>query len=98
MDRGELSVGEIMKTCNVSQSLVYKWRADVKASRIRTTTVTEDTYFAEVIVEEERDTTDTTTAHQDHIQINGHALNMSLPVTYPVEDLVNIILAIKGHA
>ena len=53
---------------------------------------------AEVIVEEERDTIDTITAHQDHIQINGHALNMSLPVTYPVEDLVKVILAIEGHA
>jgi len=34
MDSGELNVGEVTKTCNVSQSLVYKWRADVKASRI----------------------------------------------------------------
>jgi len=32
----------------------YKWRADVKASRIRTTTVTEDAFFSEVVVGEER--------------------------------------------
>ena len=70
MDRGELSVGEIMKTCNVSQSLAYKWRADVKASRIRTTTVTEDTYFAEIVVDEERDTIGTTTAHHGPVAVS----------------------------
>lgn len=35
MDRGELSVGEVMKTCNVSQSLVYKWRGDVRRGGTR---------------------------------------------------------------
>ena len=98
MDRGELSVGEIMKTCNVSQSLVYKWRADVKASRIRTTTVTEDTIFTEVFVDEERATSDVASVHLDQIQISGRAFNVSLPAAYPVEDLVKVILAIEGHA
>ena len=32
LDSGDLALADVMKTCNVSQSLVYKWRADVKAS------------------------------------------------------------------
>lgn len=34
LDAGALSVDDVMTKCNVSQSLVYKWRADVKASQI----------------------------------------------------------------
>ena len=98
LDNGELALADVMKTCNVSQSLVYKWRADVKASRIRTTTVTEDTFFAEVVVTEERATGDATPIHQNQIHINGRIFKVSLPATYPVEDLVKVILAIEGHA
>lgn len=29
LDDGSLKVDDVMKTCNVSQSLVYKWRADI---------------------------------------------------------------------
>lgn len=54
LDGGKLAVADVMKECNVSQSLVYKWRADVKASRIRTTTVTEDAFFSKVVVDEDQ--------------------------------------------
>ncbi len=98
MDSGELYVGEVMKTCNVSQSLVYKWRADVKASRNRTATVTDDAFFAEIVVGEEGATSDSGPIQHDQIQICGRAFNLSLPAAYPVEDLVKVILAIEGHA
>lgn len=98
LDSGKLALADVMKTCNVSQSLVYKWRADVKAARIRTTTVTEDAFFAEVVVGEERATGDAAPIQHDQIQISGRAYNVSLPATYPVEDLVKVILAIEGHA
>lgn len=97
LDNGELALADVMQTCNVSQSLVYKWRADVKTSHIQTATVTEDTFFAEVIVGEERDSGNVSAVHPDHIQINGHAFNVSLPATYPVQDLVKVILAIEGR-
>ena len=41
LDSGELTVSEVMRTCNASQSLVYKWRADVNASKIRTNSTDE---------------------------------------------------------
>ena len=53
LDTGELSVGQVMKKCNVSKSLVYKWRADVKASRVRSVAVREERLFSEILVEEE---------------------------------------------
>ena len=97
LDNGELILADVMKTCNVSQSLVYKWRADVKASRIRTATVTEGALFTEVVVDEERAASDTAPMEHDQIQISGGTFNVSLPATYPVEDLVKVILAIEGH-
>ena len=98
LDSSELALADVMKTCNVSQSLVYKWRADVKASRIRTTMLTEDAFFAEVVVDEESATGDAAPIQHDQIQTSGRAYNVSLPATYPVEDLVKVILAIEGHA
>ena len=31
LDSGELAVGDVMKKCRVSQSLIYKWRSDVRS-------------------------------------------------------------------
>ncbi len=98
LDKGELTLTDIMKTCNVSQSLVYKWRADIKTSRIRSTTATEETFFSEVIVKEERAKDDAAPVRQDQIHICGRAFSLSLPATYPAEDVVKIILAVEGHA
>jgi len=97
LDNGELALADVMKTCNVSQSLVYKWRADVKASRIRTTTVTEDAFFSEVVVHEDEQT-ETFADPAANILLRGRKMEVSLPPTYPVADLVKIILAIEGHA
>ena len=54
--------------------------------------------FSEIIVGEERATGDAAPIQHDQIQISGRAYNVSLPATYPVEDLVKVILAIEGHA
>ena len=53
MDNGELSVSEVMKACNVSQSLVYKWRGDVRRSERKRTEVRNERVFSEVIIEED---------------------------------------------
>ena len=97
LDNGELALVDVMKTCNVSQSLVYKWRADVKASRIRTTTVTEDAFFSEIVLQEDV-STEALAELTTNILLRGRKMEISLPPTYPVTDLVKIILAIEGHA
>lgn len=53
LDSGELSVDEVMKTCNVSQSLVYKWRGDVRQAELKKKVRQEKRVFSEIVVEEE---------------------------------------------
>jgi len=97
LDHGELTVAEVMKTCNVSQSLIYKWRADVKAARKTTKSMSEERLFSEVVVEEEKQFDDKS-ASQDRICFTARQGTLELPATYPVDDLVKIILAINARS
>lgn len=91
MDRGELSVGEVMKTCKVSQSLVYKWRGDVRrAGRIKAK-VQEERIFSEVIVQENPTEPDSLS----EIVLRSDKLEITLPASYPVSDLVSVIQALS---
>ena len=96
LDSGKLALADVMKECNVSQSLVYKWRADVKASRIRTTTVTEDAFFSEVVVDEDQPTSPSTDPVKD-ILLRGREIEVALPSTYPVSDLIKVILSLESR-
>lgn len=96
LDAGELTIAAVMKTCNVSQSLIYKWRADVKASCTTKTTVSEHRLFSEVIIAEETKTVDKSTA-QDRLHLTTRAGTVDFPATYPVDDLVKIILAVNAQ-
>ncbi len=98
LDRGELTVGHIMKTCNVSQSLVYKWRADVKhTARTRQTSRFEERVFSEVVVEE-REHGGNAEPDREQIIVRFKDVDLALPTAYPVDDLVKIILAIEARA
>lgn len=96
LDSGKLAVADVMKECNVSQSLVYKWRADVKASRIRTTTVTEDAFFSEVVVAEDQLTSPLADPAQN-ILLRGREIEVAFPSTYPVSDLIKVIQSLEGR-
>lgn len=95
MDSGELTVDQIMKTCKASRSLVYKWRADVKDSKIRS--VQNELVFSEVVIEEEI----LPVGHDENsgplIHLTGGKSSIFLPAAYPVEDLVRIILALESQ-
>ncbi len=97
LDSGELAVGDVMRTCNVSQSLVYKWRSDVRRAETRRTSRREERVFSEVIVEEQQlpvalgiDT--------DQIHVRFREVDLAFPAAYPVDDLVKIILAVEAPA
>lgn len=99
LDSGELAVGDVMRTCNVSQSLVYKWRSDVRRAGTRRTSRREERVFSEVIVEDQElpagvgaDT------DADQIHVHFRNVDLALPAAYPVDDLVKIILAVEAHA
>jgi transposase-like protein len=91
MDRGELSVGEIMKTCNVSQSLVYKWRGDVRRAARITTDVREERVFSEIVVQEDPIEPDV----PSEIVLRTNQLEITLPAYYPVSDLISVIQALS---
>ncbi len=94
LDRGELTIADVMKTCSVSQSLIYKWRADVKASR--KTTVSEERLFSEVVIEEEAQPVENLPVH-DRIHLTTREGMLDFPASYPVDDLVKIILAVNAQ-
>lgn len=99
LDNGELTLADVMKKCNASQSLVYKWRADVKASKIRTTTATEDALFSEVVVEDEDENPTELVDVQAHsILLRKREVEISLPSSYPVADLIKVILSLEASA
>ncbi len=50
LDDGSLQVDDVMKRCNVSQSLVYKWRADLKRAAGSRISVREERLFSEVVI------------------------------------------------
>jgi transposase-like protein len=52
LDNDELTVGEVMKTCNVSQSLVYKWRSDIRNTRQSRTAIRQERVFSEIVIED----------------------------------------------
>lgn len=97
MNSGELTVDQIMKTCKASKSLVYKWRADVKDSKIRSVALRQERLFSEVLIEEETAPNHDGDEIDDRIHLAGRGCSLSLPKAYPVGDLVKIILALKGH-
>ncbi|MFS4439509.1 hypothetical protein ACMA5I_14975 [Paracoccaceae bacterium GXU_MW_L88] len=98
MDSGELTVAQIMEACKASKSLVYKWRADVKDSKnVRSVAVRQEKMFSEVLIKEAA--SGSGNAEWDgRIHLIGRGSSLTLPITYPVEDLVKIILALEGHA
>ncbi|MEP2472802.1 MAG: hypothetical protein ABJH45_14745 [Paracoccaceae bacterium] len=92
LDSGELTVNEVMEKCNASQSLVCKWRADVKASKVRTCAVREKRLFSEIVIE---DTERTQPSPTSEILLRGREIEIKLPAAYPVDDLVKVILSLE---
>ena len=96
MDNGELSVREIMKTCNVSQSLVYKWRADVKRDDGGRPSDCKERMFSEIAIEAPQDL-EPTPSGGNQIVLRGREVKISLPSTYPIDNLVTVILSLEGR-
>ena len=93
LDSGELTLNDVMKTCNASQSLVYKWRADVKVSKIRECAVTEERIFSEIVID---NTGPTELAPTGEILLRHGKLEISLPSAYPVDDVIKVIQSLEG--
>lgn len=96
LDCGELTVGDVMKTCNVSQSLIYKWRADVRRASTQRTEVREERIFSEIVVEEGEARADLQT-NDSCVVLRRNLVEVRLPASYPVENLIRVIHALDGR-
>ncbi|WP_341367584.1 hypothetical protein [Yoonia sp. BS5-3] len=98
-DSGELAVSYVIQTRNASQSLVYKWRSDVRRAGTRRTSRRDERVFSEVVVEDQEHPggvgADT---DADQIYVHFRDVDLALPAAYPVDDLVKIILAVEARA
>lgn len=98
LDSGDLTVNQVMEACNASQSLVYKWRSDGRDSKIRSVAVRKERCFSEIVVEEDAPPSRNDDNAGSLIHLSGRKSSIFLPATYPVDDLVRIILALEGRA
>lgn len=96
LDNGELNLSDVMRECNVSQSLVYKWRADVKASKNRIASAHEEQFFSEVVIDK-TEPPQISKRDASNILLRGRDIEIALPSAYPVDDLVKIILSLEVH-
>lgn len=95
LDDGTLKVEDVMETCNVSQSLVYKWRADIAKHPAMADIATNTSAFSEILVEADNLETAKRAAP---ISLRGRASEIQLPAEYPVDDLIAIIMALESKA
>lgn len=93
LDIGELTVEQVMDDCNVSKSLVYKWRADVRRASPGCTVTPEHQVFSEVIVAE-ADAPAAPVLNSSHIELRTGSVELVLPVSFPTDDLIRVILAV----
>lgn len=98
LDQGALTVEDVIATCNVSKSLVYKWRSDVAKSLKRYGDTANSPMFTEIVVDKECAMPCTPeNCSEDRIILQGRASQIVLPVDYSVTDLVKILLALEGQ-
>lgn len=96
LDSGELKVGDVMKKCRVSQSLIYKWRSDVRRASNRKTEIREERLFSEVVIDE-GGPLHSEAELADQIILRSSDVEISLPVGYPVRDLIQVVGALGGR-
>jgi len=94
LDDGELTVEDIMAECNVSQSLVYKWRADVKRANCNFPETQTEPVFSELVVERDNAALEIDTPKYSQIIVRSSNVDISIPAAYPVADLIKVIEAV----
>lgn len=99
MDTGELTVNQVVKKCKVSKSLVYQWRMQAKGKPVTASDWRAKAVFAPVVVEERpQASTEMAIVKEGNIRLKGCSTKITLPATYPVDDLVKIIRALETSA
>ncbi|MEP5758782.1 MAG: hypothetical protein ABJ327_05600 [Litoreibacter sp.] len=95
MRSGTLSIGDVQKTCQISDKTAYAWpkAPKQKASAKRQKAHEPAPVFAEIKVQHDEPTGQT---EMPHIIFKRAGCEVLLPSTYPVERLVSLICAFES--
>ena len=95
IESGELTTEDVTKECRVSKSLVYKWRSDVAQHRATFGTRPEKPTFAEIILDPVKEPLQDEDVREEVIRLRGDVVDLTLPATYPVDDLAKLVRALE---
>ncbi len=97
LDHGEFTVEQVMADCNVSKSLVYKWRAEVRRACRGRTEIRKEHVFSEIVVTE-ADEPEAPALASSYIEFRTGSVELILPETFPIDDLIKVVLAVERRA
>lgn len=97
MRSGTLSIGDVQKTCKISDKTAYSWRKGPKQKNLakRQKVKKPEPVFAEIKVQQDEPTAQTEISH---IIFKRAGCELLLPSTYPVDGLVGIIRAFESRS
>lgn len=94
MMSGKLTVGDVQKTCRVSDKTAYRWKSDFQTPRKKAAKRRAQSAFVEVQVDE---TKPVELKPHGHITRKRGATELMLPTDYPIKHLVHLIRALDGE-
>lgn len=95
IESGELTTEDVTKECRVSKSLVYKWRSDVAQHRATFGVHPAKPTFAEVMLDHADEPLPEEKTREEPIRLRGDVVDLTLPATYPVDDLAKLDRALE---
>lgn len=95
MDAGEISLQQVINTCQVSRSYLYQWRMQAKGKPVTAADWRAKARFCEVVVQEEASLAPQASPPAA-ITISRGFASITLPVDYPIDRLIRILQALEG--
>ncbi|GFE49048.1 hypothetical protein So717_08010 [Roseobacter cerasinus] len=93
MMSGKLTVGDVQKTCRVSDKTAYRWKSDFQTPTKKAAKRKDRPAFVEVQVNEAKPVDPIS---HGQIKLKRGATELTLPTDYPVKQLALLIRALDG--
>lgn len=93
MISGKLTVGDVQKTCRVSDKTAYRWKSDFQTPTKKTAKRKDRPAFVELQVDETKSVEPNSLGH---ITLKRGATELTFPTGYPVKQLALLIRALDG--
>ncbi|MEP4194446.1 MAG: hypothetical protein ABJL99_02305 [Aliishimia sp.] len=96
MRSGTLSIGDVQKTCQISDKTAYAWRKGPKQKKSAKRQTVQDSVpvFAEIKLQHDEPVKQAATSH---IIFKRAGCELLLPSTYPVDGLISLIRAFESR-